>query len=150
MERQYCSSVYIVDFEKEKTLLMYNKKLNKWLQPGGHINNDEVPTQACIREALEETGIIVKIIGEEIYGEISNLCIARYINKVGDMIDIQYVGVALNDLNSNDENNEVGWFSIEEMQSMNVDKEIIEKVIYILNNYKKYASLVSRQIIKQN
>lgn len=149
MERQYCSSVYIVDFEKEKTLLMYNKKLNKWLQPGGHINNDEVPTQACIREALEETGIIVKIIGEEIHGEISNLCVARYINKVGDMIDIQYVGVALNHLNSNDENNEVGWFSVEEMKTMNVDEEIIQKVIYILNNYKKYINHIQRQFIKQ-
>lgn len=137
MERQYCSSVYIVDFEKEKTLLMYNKKLNKWLQPGGHIKDDEVPIQTCTREALEETGIIVKIIGEEIYGDISPFSTARYINKVGDMIDIQYVGIATSDLKSNDENNEVGWFSVEDMQLMGVDKEIIEKVMYIFKKYSK-------------
>lgn len=37
MERQYCASAYTIDFNNKKVLLMYNKKLNKWLQPGGHI-----------------------------------------------------------------------------------------------------------------
>ena len=43
MKRQYCASVYIIDFEAETILLMYNKKLEKWLQPGGHIENMELP-----------------------------------------------------------------------------------------------------------
>ena len=57
MERKYCSSVYVVDFKNQKTLLMYNKKIDKWLQPGGHIKSEifELPSECAKREALEET-----------------------------------------------------------------------------------------------
>ena len=63
MERQYCASTFVIDFENEETLLMYNKKLQKWLQPGGHIIGLETPIETCIRETKEETGIDIKVIG---------------------------------------------------------------------------------------
>lgn len=61
MERQYCASSYVIDFNNAEVLLMYNKKLNKWLQPGGHIMGLETPIEACIREVKEETGIDIKV-----------------------------------------------------------------------------------------
>ena len=65
LERQYCASAYTIDFENKKVLLMYNKKLNKWLQPGGHIEGKETPEETAIRETYEETGIKIKIINDE-------------------------------------------------------------------------------------
>ena len=53
---------YIV-FEK-KILLHMHKKLHIWLPPGGHIELDEDPNEAAIREAKEETGLDVELIGE--------------------------------------------------------------------------------------
>lgn len=38
-------------------LLHKHKRSGDWLQPGGHIDGNELPVDAAIREALEETGI---------------------------------------------------------------------------------------------
>jgi 8-oxo-dGTP pyrophosphatase MutT (NUDIX family) len=40
-----------------KVLLHFHKKLNKWIPIGGHIDRDELPEDAAIREAKEEAGI---------------------------------------------------------------------------------------------
>ncbi|MEX0592576.1 MAG: NUDIX domain-containing protein [Nitriliruptoraceae bacterium] len=38
-------------------LMHHHKRLGRWLQPGGHIDTDEDPATAAIREVGEETGI---------------------------------------------------------------------------------------------
>jgi 8-oxo-dGTP pyrophosphatase MutT (NUDIX family) len=45
-----------------KALLVKHKKLGIWLNPGGHIEQDELPHQAAEREFWEETGIRVKAV----------------------------------------------------------------------------------------
>lgn len=47
-----------------KVLLVHHRKLNKWLPLGGHIELDEDPEQAALREAREESGLEVELIGE--------------------------------------------------------------------------------------
>ncbi len=41
-------------------LLHRHKRLGIWLQPGGHIDDDEAPEAAALREVREETGIPVE------------------------------------------------------------------------------------------
>ncbi|HEX9045968.1 MAG TPA: NUDIX domain-containing protein [Verrucomicrobiae bacterium] len=47
-----------------KILLIHHRKLNKWLPLGGHIELDEDPEQAALREAREESGLDVELLGE--------------------------------------------------------------------------------------
>jgi 8-oxo-dGTP pyrophosphatase MutT (NUDIX family) len=47
-----------------KVLLIHHRQLNKWLPLGGHIELDEDPEQAALREAREESGFEVELIGE--------------------------------------------------------------------------------------
>lgn len=47
-----------------KVLLIHHRKLNKWLPLGGHIELDEDPEQAALREAREESGFDVELLGE--------------------------------------------------------------------------------------
>ncbi len=51
-------SMYIVrtDFDEPKIMLHYHKKLNSWMQFGGHVELDEDPWQAVIHELKEESG----------------------------------------------------------------------------------------------
>ncbi len=42
-------------------VLHRHKRLNMWLQPGGHIDAGETPVQAAVREAAEETGLPVSL-----------------------------------------------------------------------------------------
>src|SRR5215210_5943213 len=47
-----------------KVLLQLHRKLGIWLPPGGHIERDELPDDAAVREVYEETGIRVELVGE--------------------------------------------------------------------------------------
>ena len=47
-----------------KVLLIHHRKLDKWLPLGGHIERDEDPEQAALREAKEESGLDVELLGE--------------------------------------------------------------------------------------
>jgi 8-oxo-dGTP pyrophosphatase MutT (NUDIX family) len=47
-----------------KVLLIHHRELNKWLPIGGHIELDEDPEAAALREAREESGLEIELIGE--------------------------------------------------------------------------------------
>src|SRR5712672_1277261 len=47
-----------------KILLIHHRKLDKWLPLGGHVELDENPEQAALREAKEESGLDVELAGE--------------------------------------------------------------------------------------
>ncbi len=44
-------------------VLLEHKRLGIWLQPGGHIDPDETPWDAALRESREETGLEVSFVG---------------------------------------------------------------------------------------
>ncbi len=48
---------------KNKVLLRMHEKHHRWLVPGGHIELDEDPIQAALREVKEEVGLDVTIAG---------------------------------------------------------------------------------------
>lgn len=47
-----------------KVLLHQHRKLEMWLPPGGHIERDELPDEAAVREVREETGMEVELLGD--------------------------------------------------------------------------------------
>ena len=57
-------TVAIFVVRDEKILLIHHRKLGKWLPLGGHIELDEDPEQAALREAKEESGLDVELLGE--------------------------------------------------------------------------------------
>ncbi len=59
-DRDFTASAFIV--EDNKILLMKHSKLGMWLQPGGHVEEDETPDEAARREAREETGVEIEFV----------------------------------------------------------------------------------------
>jgi 8-oxo-dGTP pyrophosphatase MutT (NUDIX family) len=57
-------TVAIFVVQSGKVLLILHRKLNKWLPLGGHIELDEDPEIAALREAKEESGLDVELLGE--------------------------------------------------------------------------------------
>ncbi len=47
-----------------KVLVIHHRNLDQWLPLGGHIELDEDPETAALREAREESGLEVELIGE--------------------------------------------------------------------------------------
>lgn len=57
-------TVAIFVVHDDRVLLIWHRKLDKWLPLGGHIELDEDPEQAALREAREESGLEVELLGE--------------------------------------------------------------------------------------
>lgn len=50
-------SAFILDRPASALLLIHHRALDRWLQPGGHIDDGEDAATAALREAAEETGL---------------------------------------------------------------------------------------------
>ncbi len=142
MKRHFCASAFVIDPETYKILLVKHKKFNKWVQPGGHIEDDETPEEAAVREVYEETGVKVKLIGERFPREsdyIKPLGIQKNRNKNGDLhIDIIYAAVPYNSESINfdpNESNDIGWFSRHDLENIPVFPDIKITMEYILKKY---------------
>ena len=63
LEKHFTASALIIN--NGRVLLVNHKKFGVWLYPGGHVEKNETPDQAVIREVKEETGLDVEILGEK-------------------------------------------------------------------------------------
>jgi 8-oxo-dGTP pyrophosphatase MutT (NUDIX family) len=61
--RHYTASAVVLD-DEGRVLLVHHNKIGMWLYPGGHIDPNEDPAQAALREVVEETGVVASVIGE--------------------------------------------------------------------------------------
>lgn len=63
MRIESTATVYIAHPESPKRVLMrWHPRFKKWLPPGGHIEVNEPPFRAALREAKEETGLEIELI----------------------------------------------------------------------------------------
>jgi len=61
-------SAWIVSPKRDRTLLVHHRKLDRWLQPGGHADGDPDLARAALREAREETGLASpRLVSPEIF-----------------------------------------------------------------------------------
>jgi 8-oxo-dGTP pyrophosphatase MutT (NUDIX family) len=57
-------TVAIFVVHQNRVLIIHHRALGKWLPLGGHIELDEDPEQAALREAREESGLEVELLGD--------------------------------------------------------------------------------------
>ena len=140
-------SIFIV--KNDAVLLHVHKKLGIWLPPGGHIELDEDPTQAALREALEETGLDIQLFGEEpedfhtIY-ESKELIRPRFLQKhffdeshTHQHIDLVYFAtVRGGEVRPEIEGGQIRWFTRDELEE---SKEILPDV-------RKYALIALEEL----
>jgi len=61
--KHFTASALIIN--DDRVLLVFHKKLNVWLYPGGHVEENENPDEALLREVKKETGLEVEIISNK-------------------------------------------------------------------------------------
>ena len=61
------ASAWVISEDHEFALLLHHKRLRRWLQPGGHIEDDRHLEAAAQREAEEETGLPVRLAQADIF-----------------------------------------------------------------------------------
>ncbi len=61
-------SAWIVDAARRRTLLTHHRKLDKWLQLGGHADGDPDLAAVALREAREESGLTrLRLVSPDIF-----------------------------------------------------------------------------------
>ena len=60
MRKQFTTTAFVV--RGDATLLHWHRRLAQWLPPGGHIERDEEPAEAALREVREETGLVCEVV----------------------------------------------------------------------------------------
>ena len=110
----------------DKVLLIFHKKHKIWLQIGGHIELNEDPEEALLREIKEECGLEVEIISKkepniEVEGT-KFLYPPAFLNihKVSDThkhIGLFYIAKATSDqfIHNKEEHDDIRWFSREDL-----------------------------------
>jgi ADP-ribose pyrophosphatase YjhB (NUDIX family) len=62
LTRDWTVATFVI--HEGKVLLLWHEKLQMWLPPGGHVEPNELPDEAAVREVLEETGIPVTLLSQ--------------------------------------------------------------------------------------
>ena len=144
MAKHFCASVFIINPENKKILLIKHKKNRRWTQPGGHIEYDETPEEAALREAYEETGLRVKLLGEHFPREedyIKPLGIQKNRHSNGEThVDIIYAAVpnhSTDEILNKEESDAIGWFSRDELDKIDCFPDIKITMDYLLKNVVK-------------
>lgn len=134
-------------FDSDKLLLIYHKKLNKWLPVGGHIKKNETPDSALLREAKEETNLDIDILGQSsvpVIGSIERKLALPFhvdVHSVGDHHHccFYYVCKALDsrNLKINDELKGARWFSREDLGEDCIPSDVKEQGSLAFDLYKR-------------
>ena len=109
--------------------MLHHRKLDRWLQPGGHSDGDPNTLNVALREASEESGIDlshIKHIGEGIFDVDIHTIPENKKESQHDHFDVRFL-LEIDDslpLISNEESNEVKWLSFSEVKDFNNDRSI--------------------------
>lgn len=119
--------------EEDRVLLIHHKKRNMWLPVGGHMEQNETPDEALLREIAEETGLTVEILGKkeiEEAGDVKeNLATPFHVNvhSVGDHDHCSFFYVCRttgNVMINKEELNNFEWFSRNQLEDERIPKDV--------------------------
>lgn len=132
-QRHFAVATFVV--ASDRVLLLFHRKLQMWLPPGGHVEPGELPDEAALREVREETGVVARLIGERAL----NLAYPRQlirpegiqVERVGDHehVDLVYFAVPVDDAlpvvcGDEQECEQAGWYALSDLPSLGVNYEI--------------------------
>lgn len=159
MKRDFTATALVIN-SKQEVLLLWHKRLQRWLPPGGHIDPNELPEEAAIRECKEETGLDVTIpdewplnvfAGAESEGRMQKRPIATEIQYIPashernepahEHMDFVFRAIPIDEqqllLITAQEATQLRWFTKQEVAVMDPSTEIYANVQLLLLQYLK-------------
>ncbi len=124
-------SAWVVDAAHEKTLLTHHKKLNRWLQPGGHADGDADIAEVAMREAREESGLAgLILVSDELFDVDIHLIPARVDEPEHFHYDCRFLISAGEDESYavSDESHDLAWIALTDIESYTDESSILRMV----------------------
>jgi 8-oxo-dGTP pyrophosphatase MutT (NUDIX family) len=131
-------AAWILSADRRRSLLTHHRKLNRWLQLGGHADGQWQVEQVALREAREESGMtafdIVPIDGTLIPFDLDVHDIPARYDAAGQMIDdahehhdMRFLLIAHPGqlIRVSDESHDVAWFTSDEVFELTTDESVL-------------------------
>lgn len=121
------ASAWIINETDQQVLLLHHKKLDKWLQPGGHCDGEEDVFAVAQKEVLEETGIDVGAQKEQIFDLDIHTIPERKGIPSHEHFDVRFKFVLKHrvDFIQNEESNGLAWIPLESIEELTAEPSII-------------------------
>ena len=130
------TSIWTVNKERTKTLMVYHNIYDSWSWIGGHADGMELLHEVAMRELKEETGISsASLISDEIFS-VEILDVAEHIKKgktipAHQHFNVTYIAEADEECAlhiKEDENKAVRWFTFEDALKVSSEPWMVENV----------------------
>ena len=125
-------SAWIIDKSQTHCLLMHHRKLNCWLQLGGHADGDSDLLRVATKEALEESGLQkVSPLSEQILDIDIHTIPARHDISEHLHYDARFLFEADMEqpLVSNSESNELAWVPIDRIKEWTTEPSVLQMAL---------------------
>ncbi len=132
----FTTSIWTVNKERTKTLMVYHNIYNSWSWIGGHADGEEDLTSVALRELKEETGVEhATLVSKDIFS-LEILTVAGHMKK-GKYVpshlhfNITYLAEADDDemlVINEEENKDVKWFKFEDAIKASSESWMVERV----------------------
>lgn len=113
-------------FNGEKILLVKEESDNKWSLPGGWTDVNESPSEAAVREVLEETGLTVcvsKFVALHDKQKHAHPPQLPHAYKMFFLCDVMF-----GELKTSHETISVGWFELDALPELSEDRVVISQI----------------------
>ncbi len=123
-------SAWVVNRERTHTLLVHHRRLGKWLQPGGHAEDETDVLAVAVREAEEETGLRVQPISRSIFDVDAHDIPESKKEPAHVHYDIRYMVEAdmMNRVVVSPESRAVEWVRLSQVAAMNNEESVLRLV----------------------
>ncbi|HVW29354.1 MAG TPA: NUDIX hydrolase [Polyangiaceae bacterium] len=127
----FTASAFVLSPDRERVLLIFHKKLARWLQPGGHVEPTDVSIAgAAQREVEEETAVLGTTPVEAGLFDIDIHDIpARRDAAAHEHFDLRVLLVAPDvAVRANDEVEAVRWVKLADVEQLETDESVLRAV----------------------
>jgi 8-oxo-dGTP pyrophosphatase MutT (NUDIX family) len=137
----FTGSALVVNADGSQVLLHHHRKLDRWLQFGGHCDGDEDILRVASREALEESGIRGLVVASARPFDLDVHEIPARGNEPAHYHhDVRYMFIApeLAAPAASDESHELRWFTAAEAAALPIDESLRRMI-------RKWQAIVARR-----
>ena len=120
------ASGFVINLARDRCLLTHHKKLDMWLQIGGHCAAHELVPTAAIREVIEETGLRAKHLLDGIFDLDIHQIPSSKVEPMHKHYDVRFC-IECDDgesLSLSSESHELRWFPLDQVESVTKEESI--------------------------
>lgn len=125
------ASAWVVDAARTRVLLTHHRKLNLWIQLGGHADGEADLLTAALREVTEESGLTrLRAVSPEIFDVDRHRIPARKAEPEHWHFDVRFLIEAdpAEPVVVSDESHDVAWVALADVTRLNAEESVARMV----------------------